>query len=208
MVQYEDIQFQLIDTPPLKEDYMEPLMGNLMHRADMLMLMLDIQTDPLNQYIKTTDMVEHFRIYSDESRVPQDLTKPHFIKKMIVVLNKMDTRDDEEVFELFLELSETHLPCMGISIETGHHLDALVRRIYDLSGVIRVYTKSPGKAPDMKAPFVLSNGSTLGDLARKIHKDFSEKLKFAKVWGQKVYDGQMVQRDYVLQDGDVVEIHM
>jgi ribosome-interacting GTPase 1 len=54
----------------------------------------------------------------------------------------------------------------------------------------------------------LPKESTLEDLATKIHKDFTEKLKFARIWGKDVYDGQMVQRDYLLQDGDVAEIHI
>ena len=36
----------------------------------------------------------------------------------------------------------------------------------------------------------------------------TEKLKYARMWGASVYDGQMVQRDYVLQDGDVAEFHI
>jgi ribosome-interacting GTPase 1 len=77
-----------------------------------------------------------------------------------------------------------------------------------MSGIIRVYTKAPGKEPDLNAPFVLPKESTLGELAAKIHKDFTEKLKFAKIWGEGVFDGQMAQRDYILQDGDVVELHL
>ena len=60
----------------------------------------------------------------------------------------------------------------------------------------------------MKEPFVIRRDSTLEELAVKIHKDFAEKLKFARVWGKAVHDGQMVQRDYVLSDGDIVEIHL
>jgi ribosome-interacting GTPase 1 len=55
---------------------------------------------------------------------------------------------------------------------------------------------------------VMKKGSRLADLAGRIHKDFLEKMKFARVWGKAVHEGQMVQRDYVLQDGDVVEIHI
>jgi ribosome-interacting GTPase 1 len=79
--------------------------------------------------------------------------------------------------------------------------------IFHTLEIIRVYTKVPGKEPDLTAPFVLKRGSTLEDLALKIHKDFSEKLKYARVWGTQVYDGQMVQKDHVLQDGDIVELH-
>jgi hypothetical protein len=74
--------------------------------------------------------------------------------------------------------------------------------------IIRVYSKAPGKEPDLSAPFVLKKGSTLEEFAAKVHKDFVEKLKLAKVWGEGVFDGQMVQRDYILQDGDVVELHI
>jgi len=77
-----------------------------------------------------------------------------------------------------------------------------------MADVIRVYTKSPGNEPDLKSPFVLPKDSTLGELAEEIHKDFVSKLRFAKVWGRSVFDAQMVQRDYVLQDGDIVEMHI
>ena len=65
-----------------------------------------------------------------------------------------------------------------------------------------------GKESDLTSPFVLKKGSTVEDFAAKVHKDFAEKLKLAKVWGQGVFDGQMVQRDYALHDGDVVELHI
>ena len=77
-----------------------------------------------------------------------------------------------------------------------------------MAALIRVYTKSPGKEPDLNSPFVLFKESTLEELAEQIHKDFVTKLKFAKVWGRSVFEGQMVQRDYILQDGDIVEIHI
>jgi hypothetical protein len=45
-------------------------------------------------------------------------------------------------------------------------------------------------------------------LAAKVHKDLVDNLKLAKVWGTAVFDGQMVQRDHILQDGDIVELHL
>jgi ribosome-interacting GTPase 1 len=75
-------------------------------------------------------------------------------------------------------------------------------------GIVRVYARPPGKEPDLERPFVLKQGSTVDDLTRKVHKDFYEKLKYARVWGGGAFDGQMVQRDYVLKDGDVIELHI
>jgi hypothetical protein len=84
----------------------------------------------------------------------------------------------------------------------------LKEALFDRLEIIRVYTKARGKSPEHDAPFVLKKGSTVEDLAGKIHKEFVDKFKFAKVWGKEVYDGQMIQRDYVLRDGDVVELHL
>jgi ribosome-interacting GTPase 1 len=80
-----------------------------------------------------------------------------------------------------------------------------LEKLYELSSIIRVYTKPPGREADKKAPFAIPAGSTLDNLAGKIHNDFVSKLKYAKAWGKSVRDGQMIQRDYVLQEGDIIE---
>ncbi|MDO9529104.1 MAG: TGS domain-containing protein [Syntrophales bacterium] len=208
MVPYEDIQFQLVDTPPITKDYIDPLMADLIRRADIVVILLDLYADTLQQFEDIMYILQTFRIFPEKASIPEDLKKPPIIKKMLVVANKMDKPEDEEDFEIFLELSEVTLPCLGISVRTGKNLMAFVEKIYDLSQVIRVYTKSPGKKPDMNAPFVIPRESTLEDMAGKIHKDFVEKFKHAKIWGKSVRDGQMVQRDYIMQDGDVVEMHI
>jgi ribosome-interacting GTPase 1 len=87
-------------------------------------------------------------------------------------------------------------------------MDLLKATIFDRLNIIRVYSKTPGKKPDLSSPFVLTKGGNIADFAGKVHQDFAKKLKSAKVWGSSVFDGQMVQRDYVLQDGDVVELQI
>jgi ribosome-interacting GTPase 1 len=79
--------------------------------------------------------------------------------------------------------------------------------VFDRLEIIRVYSKPPGQEPNLSKPFVLKKGSTLTDFAAKVHKDFVDDLKTARVWGSGVFDGQMVQREHVLHDGDVVELH-
>jgi ribosome-interacting GTPase 1 len=73
---------------------------------------------------------------------------------------------------------------------------------------MRVYSKPPGNQPDLSAPFILEHGSTVEEFAEKVHRDFLLNLKSARVWGHDVYDGQMVGRDHVLHDGDVVELRI
>ena len=206
MAQYENIQFQLIDTPPLTKDYTEPALADLIRRADIVVILLDLSADPMQQLEDTLDILHSFRIYSEACTIPEDLRKPPRIKKMLVVVNKMDRQEDKETLDIFSELSGIKLPCVGISTRTGQKVTVFLDKLYELSGIIRVYTKPPGKEADRKSPFLVPLGSTLADLAGKVHNDFVSKLKYARAWGKSVRDGQMVQRDYILQDGDVVEL--
>ncbi|MEJ5364444.1 MAG: GTPase [Desulfosoma sp.] len=208
MVPYENIQFQLIDTPPVSKSFIDPWMADLIRKADLVILMVDLKADPLQQLEDTLDVLAELRVFPQGKPLPPDLHKKPFPKKMIVVVNKVDTDSDVEDFLAFVELSQCGLPCVGVSTASGRGLHALLETIFQLSDIIRVYTKAPGKEPDKSAPFVLPKESTLQDLAEKIHKDFVEKLKFARIWGKAVFDGQMVQKDYVLQDGDVVEFRI
>jgi len=83
----------------------------------------------------------------------------------------------------------------------------LKETIYNALGIIRVYTKTPGKPVDMTDPFTLPIGGTVHDLAERIHRDLANSLKYAKVWGTGVFDGQTVKRDHQLHDCDIVELH-
>jgi len=208
MVPYENIQFQLVDTPPITRDYIDPLMADLIRHADILVILLDIYANTLQQFEDTFYILQSLRVFPEGFPIPEELKKPPFIKKTIVAVNKMSEPEDEESLEIFLELSQVKLPCLGISVQSGKNLAALIEKIYELSGVIRVYTKAPGKKPDMGTPFVIPRESTLEDMAGKVHKDFVVKLKHARIWGMSVRDGQMVQKNYVMQDGDVVEMHV
>lgn len=114
----------------------------------------------------------------------------------------------EENYEIFRSLLEDEWPLVPVSARTNHNFDVLKQILFDTLEIMRVYTKAPGKELDLTQPFALKKGSRMEDLASKIHKDFLEKLKYARAWGKQVYDGQMVQRDHVLQDGDVVELHL
>jgi ribosome-interacting GTPase 1 len=95
-----------------------------------------------------------------------------------------------------------------ISAEQGTGLEGLRKAVYELLGLMRVYTKQPGKPPDMASPFTCPIGSTVQEFAGHVHRDFEENLKSARVWGSGAFDGQTVGRDHVLRDKDVVELHL
>ena len=208
MMYFEDIQIQLIDTLPIRKEYMEPWFFDMVRRSDIVLIVVDLQTDPLQQLEETVSFLKEHRIALLRlAHLYEDKAGWTFLP-FLVVANKNDDQSSEENFEIFRSLLEDDWPLVNVSAKTGYNFDLLKQTLFNGLEIIRVYTKAPGKEPDLTAPFVLKRGSKMEDLASKIHKDFLEKLKYARIWGRHVYNGQMVQRDHVLQDGDVVELHL
>jgi ribosome-interacting GTPase 1 len=100
------------------------------------------------------------------------------------------------------------MPVCEISCKSGAGLEDLRKTLYDTLSIVRVYTKAPGKKADLSKPYVVKQGTTVLEVARLIHKDFAERLRFARVWGHTRFEGQPVEKSYVLQDKDVIEIHI
>jgi hypothetical protein len=111
------------------------------------------------------------------------------------------------MFELLKDIYGRRFAMLPVSAATGQGLDELRLQAFNLLEVIRVYTKAPGKKLEMTAPYILKRGSRLIDLATHVHHDFLSQLKYARVWGHGKFEGQMVNRDYLLADKDVVELH-
>jgi len=125
---------------------------------------------------------------------------------LLVVVNKCDDAEADEDFRALCDLLEEDWPMIPVSATMGRNFDGLKQAVFERLEIMRVYSKPPGREADLSTPFVLKKGSTVEDLAGKVHKDFLENLKSARVWGSAAFDGQMVSRDHVLQDGDVVEL--
>lgn len=208
MMPVENIQIQLIDTPPLNRDFVEPESLNLIRRSDLILLVVDLQTYPIQQLEDTIAFLQEHRIaprrlkgrYSEQRRLT--------FKPLLVLVNKNDDESSDGDFEVLCELLEDDWPLLPVSATTGRNLERLKQVLFERLEIIRVYSRPPGKEADLSAPFVLKKGSTIADFAGKVHRDFFEKLKTARVWGSAVYDGQMVGRDHVLHDGDVVELRI
>lgn len=206
MVQIENVQVQLIDTPAIDRDFIEPDHIDLFRRADLLLVVVDIQGFPLEQLEATREFLIERKI------VPENLTDTvnpdhgAVVRPVIVAVNKVDDEEVEEDFAVLIDLVQEPWTLIPISAQTGHNLDRLKAALYEGLDIIRVYSKAPGSEPDLTAPFVLSKGSTVESFAARVHKDFVQNLKSARIWGSGEFDGQMVSRDHVLEDGDVVEL--
>ncbi len=199
MMPFENVQIQLVDLPPLARELMPPWLPGVARAADAVVLVLDLSDDDvLSQAEESLELLRGMRL---------DLSGEGG-KRGLVAGTRRDRPGAQEHAELLRELLGERLPVVAVSATRGDNLDELKRRIFESLGIIRVYTRAPGKKPDLTAPFVLPRGCTLLEAAAAVHKDFARDLKYARVWGASTFDGQMVQRDHVLQDGDVVEFHV
>ncbi|MGC9174784.1 MAG: TGS domain-containing protein [Thermoprotei archaeon] len=86
-------------------------------------------------------------------------------------------------------------------------LNQLEKLVIQVTGIKRIYLKSPQeKQPDSK-PMIFRSDVTVGEVAEALHRSLAENFKYARVWGSVAYQGQKVGKSYKLSDGDVVEIH-
>ena len=209
MMKIDNIQVQVIDTPPIGDEYIDPEFLNLIRRVDLVLVMIDLHAHPVQQLEFVLQKLQENRIAPKylEGQIEVEGFLLHV--PTLVVVNKFDSEEYEEHYQIFKELLGQEYPMVPVSVQTGHNLEALKQMIFEKLGVIRVYSKAPGKDVDKSAPFVVDQGIQLGDFAGKVHKDFQEKLKSAKIWGTSAdFDGQMVSRDHVLEDEDIVELQI
>lgn len=208
MMPVEDIQVQLIDTPPLNRDFVEPELMNLIRRSDLILLVVDLQAYPIQQLEDTASFLEEHCIVPCHLKERYPAERRLTFVPFLVLVNKNDDASSDEDFCVLCELFEGEWSLVPVSATTGRNLDRLKQVVFDRLEIIRVYTKPPGEKPDLSRPYVLDRGSTVEEFAGGVHRDFFANLKSARVWGSASYDGQMVSRDHVLQDGDVVELRI
>ncbi len=206
MMRFEDIAFQLIDLPPLSDQHLDTWVFDLVRSADLVWLVLDGRY-PLEGMDDMLRLLEARSIALQPAARGQVDREPGNAKRTLVVLTGADRREVAESVEVLDDLFGHRWPLVAVSVFEPSSLLLLGRRTFEALDIIRVYTKEPGKAADRRTPFTLPRGSTVADLAVRIHKDLLASMKFARVWGPNVFDGQTVQRDHVLFEGDVVEIH-
>jgi len=206
MMRFEDIQIQLVDLPPVHPDFPESWLYQIIRNADAAMLVVDLSDpDLLEDFETTLNQLAKAKVQLGEGELPG--TPGWLAKNALLAANKLDAGGALENLAILKELYGARFRILPISAGTGQGLEELRRGAFDLLEVIRVYTKAPGKKLEMTAPYILRRGSRLLDLAAHVHHDFLSQLKYARVWGHGRFEGQMVNRDYLLEDKDVVELH-
>ena len=209
MMKFEDVRVQLVDLPPVSPEFFEPWTGNIIRSADAALLVIDLGDDDVADATDATlkRLAEvHAELVGEPPFDQEDLTMQHV--KTLCIANKIDAPGAEDRLAIVREWFAPRFPIIEVSARDGLGLDVLRRAAYDLLGVMRIYTKIPGKPIDRAHPFTVALGSTVLDVAREVHRDLEQSLKFAKVWGTGVFEGQTVKRDHELHEGDVVELHV
>ncbi len=209
MMVFENIKIQLVDLPPITPNLTEGWVYSIIRNADLLMLVVDLQAaDLLEQTDMLLEELEKVRIRPGDwpSRNEPDETG-YWLKRALLVANKSEGAGAPDNFRALNELYGERFALIAASTLSGEGLDRIPAQTFERLDIIRIYTKSPGQEPSLDEPVVLEKGSTVLGVAEAIHKDFKQQLKYARIWGRGKYDGQRAEHDYVVQDGDVIELH-
>jgi len=207
MMKFEDIQIQLVDTPPIGYKEVKVLLSNVLRNADLIAIVIDLSREPISQVESALQGLGEARIepLTDDGT---QVTPGSYPRRMLVVGNKNELAGSNANWERLRSKYAKLFPLVSISAREGVGLEEFKRAVYQALNIIRVYTKTPGSKADLTDPMILEKGSTLEEAAESLHKDFYQNLKYAVVWGSGKYDGQRVSKGHVLQDGDIVEFHI
>src|SRR4030043_974382 len=208
MMKFENLQIQLVDPPPIQLDHIESGFPNLIRNAEALLFLVDLTDDPIFQMEILLEELDRMRIKAVGKGPIPSLEVGWASLRALLVGNKCDVKNAIGAYQKFENRFKSTFPSLPISAKERMNLDELKKEIYQILGIIRVYTKIPGKEPDRTEPVILKKGSTVGDVALSIHKDFVAKLRYAKIWGSGKFDGQMVKQDYHVNEGDESELHL
>lgn len=211
MAKWENVSLQLIDTPSISVEYCETYVFNIIRTCDVAVLVVSLGDDDIvDGYEYVINRVHEGKVRL-EGLVEADPKLPTALpKKTLIVATGADLPDASTRLEFLNDAVGDMGEIITVAIPTREGLDKFLARAFAMLELHRVYTKAPGKQPDMDDPVLLERGATVADAARSIHKDLAEKLQFARIWSKAkpTLDGTRVPADHIVEDGDVLEFHI
>lgn len=226
VMEYEGVKIQIVEIPAITADYtlknMGPTFLGIVRQAELAIILandekeFELIKDELAQSNIIIDRERpkiHIsksgsgglmfvgKIKADEETAKKVL-REHGVHNATVEFQEVATLEDlEEVLTEGISYVKT------FSIKRDEDIENLKGKIWKNLGLIKVFTKQPGRKKDYP-PVPMKKGSTIRDLALRVHKDFLKKFGFARVWGDSVkFEGAQQGLDHVLEDNDVVEFH-
>jgi len=267
IMNYADVQFQIVEAPAVMEGSADGRAAGhvtlgLARNADAVILMVDLSRDPIEQLDlvlaeleksrvlvskpsgkvvidrrhagaalrvilvgklldcsmqDVEDLLRSYKINDATVRISGDVRlddvedaifETTTYKPAVIVANKLDLKGAAANLRLLKQYVNERLPVVAMSCEQKTGIDELGRALLESLQVVRVYTKEPGSHRPTGRPFVLKRGATVNDLAKNIHKELVWNFLFAMVWAKRLpFSPKKVGLGFVLEDGDVVEIH-
>lgn len=209
MMHYDDIQIQLVDLPPISKQHMEFWVPSIIRTSDIALVVCNLSSNHvLGEIEETLTLLSEAKLKLVPYKTRKDPWASVIEKRILLVGNKTDLPQAKENWQVVREHYSQKFPAVAVSAQTGGNLQNLRFAIFSSLEIVRIYSKPPGKEAEMSRPYTLDKGSSLHDFATAVHRDFAEKLKFARLWGHGKFEGQRVNRDYILQDRDVIELHV
>jgi hypothetical protein len=204
---FENVRIQLVDIPPVPWEVTDSWVSNILRNADAICLVADLTDDPVGQAEILLEEMQQRRVpilRRDERR--GEAVGGIQPKRLFIAGTKMDLPGAGEGAEALEKAFSASYEVVRISAHSGAGRDGFLAAAFHVLDKVRVYAKTPGKKPDLASPFVFRQGATVIEMARGIHKDFEKSFKTARIYSRDKYDGQRVGRDFVLRDGDVIEL--
>jgi ribosome-interacting GTPase 1 len=218
MMPHEDVHFQLIDLPAIAPEHPVPWLAGALQTADAGLLVMDLGDPSCLEALQAVQSVlekkrltltERWEATGASGSASQAEDDPFALRLPTLLLaNKADLIADLEAeLQAFRELTDLRFPVLAVSATTGRGLGEIGPWLFRNLGIVRVYTKTPGRPPEKHRPFTLRRGQTVGDVARLVHKDLQRSLRYARIWGRSGFEGQQVGHEHCVADGDIVELH-
>jgi ribosome-interacting GTPase 1 len=180
IMKYLNVPIQLVENPAINSGSFDKGLPNT--------------TDTILIMITKVEEIEEIR---------NKLLKSH--AKQIIIFNKIDKLTINEKRKLKATLESKKYDFVLVSTFTLEGIDKLKKKIFESFDNLRVYTKEPGK-PKSKKPMILKPDSTIKDIAEKILKGLSKRIKKTKIWGpSSKFSGQIVGLNHKVKDMDTVE---
>jgi ribosome-interacting GTPase 1 len=125
---------------------------------------------------------------------------------IILIDSNRNVEAQKKELEKIIDRRKIDKKIVYVTTKIGIDLKKLKNDIWKNLDIIRIYTKTPGKKAEKK-PIILKKGSTVKRVVKEVHKTFLKHFRYARIWGKSVkFNGAQVGLDYVLKDGDIVEI--
>ncbi|MDD5012132.1 MAG: 50S ribosome-binding GTPase [Candidatus Nanoarchaeia archaeon] len=180
MMDYNGVPIQMIEVPAIESEYYD---RGIVNSADTVLILI-------------TDLSQLPEIEKKIERAPG---------KRIILVGKTDLLSENEKRKISATLQSKKYNFVLVSAKAGENIEQFKEKLFQSFGKIRVYTKEPGK-PKSNRPIILLPESTVKNVAEKILKGFSSKIKETRIWGpSSKYPGQVVGLKHEMKDMDVVE---